>query len=110
MLDRLLSKRRQHMFIEAATKAFYAGKSHSTQFKGLSLVENRDLGCPQDFLDLVHMATLIVVISQHPDNGNPASAQVIGEPFRFFRHSKMGQVSAEDQHVRILRNLFEQTL
>jgi len=47
---------------------------------------------------------------QGPPRPAPARAQIIREPLRLLRQAQVGEISAETEHVRFLRNGIEQGL
>src|SRR5262249_34826315 len=93
VFDRILAKRRQHVFIKTAAEALGARKSDIFQLKRFGLLEHHHLGRPQYFLDLFWMPALIIVIAKYGNDRNAAGTQIFRKLMSFLRQPKVREVS-----------------
>src|SRR4030095_2220223 len=110
MLDMLLAERSKHVLIESAAKSLRSGKPDALDFERFRLLQDYDLTRTQNLLQFFPAPALIIVITENSDNWNPARAKIVHQALRFLRQAEICQITAERQHVRILRDSVEQPL
>src|SRR5262245_61197118 len=110
MLDRLFAERRKHVLIESAAKSLCSGKPDALDFERFRLLQDYDLTRTQNLLQFFPATALIIVITENSDNWNPARAKIVHQALRLLRQAEICQITAQRQHVRILRNSVEQPL
>ena len=108
LLDDLLAPRAEGAPSEAAAKALDAAESDAFDFDGVS-VEHRDAGVGQDLDDLVLLPALEIVIAENA-NGRDTErgGYVLRKDARLFRSSVVGEIAAQQEDVRRLRDFREQ--
>jgi hypothetical protein len=107
ILDRLLAERAELAAAEAADETLGAGEADPVDHRRL-LAEHEHAGRPHDPDHLVGAAEFIIVIAQHADHRDRAVAQILGQDLGFLYLAEIGEVAAQGQHVRFLRNLGEE--
>ena len=98
---------REHVFVETTAEAFGAGKPHSVEFESFRFLEHIHFPGSQNFFHLISEAALVIVIPEHRNHRNATRAKLVGQLLSFGRQAQLSQVSAQCEHIRVLRNLFE---
>jgi hypothetical protein len=94
VLEALLAPRLERSLAEAAHVAFDACKAHAVQLDAVA-VENVDAGRREDLLYLLRAARLVVVVSEHSDDGDALGGLQLGDQqMRLLRQAVVGQIPA----------------
>ncbi len=106
-LDDRLAERRELAAAEAAEESLHAGKADALDLDRL-LVEHGHAGIAEDRADLLRLAAFVIVVAEHADDRDRASADVLGEDLRLPRLAEIGEVAAQHQHVGVVGDFGEQ--
>jgi len=105
-----LAPRTEGAAAKSAAEAFDTGKADALHLVRVT-IEHHDTRVPQNVAHVGRVARLVVVIAKHGDQGHLAvQRDLFGEPTRFIRQTVVGEIAAQQQHVRRERGLFEQAL
>src|SRR5689334_11460016 len=92
-LDGVLTKRRQHVAIEAAAKSFDSGESDVPQNKCF-VAEEMNLCSFENFFEFLNLPAFVIMISEYRNHGYGAGDEFGCQVFRFGRQSERAQVAA----------------
>ena len=106
-LDDRLAERREFAAAEAADEALHSGKADAIDLMRL-FVQDDHPAFVQDPGDLLGLAAFVIVVAEDSQDGNCALTDILGEDLGFFRSPEIGEVPAQDQHVRGGGNFLEQ--
>jgi hypothetical protein len=100
-LDEILAERRQGMGVKTTYEADSPSESNSAYFMWLS-VEHDEACLAQDGRHLIRLSALEVVIAENGENRQGDPAECLRQNRSFVGQTPIGEITAEDENVRVL--------